>query len=265
MQTVFSSGIDLQEVDPAARASIAKNYGQLPLSFEVNMGQIDDSVRFLSRGNEYILYLTSTEMVLSLKHGFREEKQEGSKKDHKTSQYKPITSDVVWIRFIGSNPNPKITGIDELQGKSNYFIGNDPTKWQAYVSNFSKVKIEKVYPRIDLVYYGNQRQLEYDWIVAPGADPKIIRFEVESKGDLKIDSQGNLILDDKGEVRMNKPLIYQQRDGDITEIAGEYVVLSKREVGIQVSTYDTTLPLMIDPVLTYSTFLGGVVMTMELG
>ena len=174
-----------------------------------------------------------------------------------TDESKPVANDVIRLKLIGANPNPKITGLDELPGKSNYFIGNDPAKWRTDVSNYAKVKIEDVYPGIDLVYYGNQRQLEYDWIVNPGADPKAIRFAVEGKADLKVDAQGNLILDEKGELRLNKPFIYQQRAGSRTEIAGRYVLLGKREVGFQLDKYDASLPLVIDPVLSYSTYLGG--------
>jgi hypothetical protein len=219
---------------PVIQNRIAKSYGSLPLSFELNKGQVDKAVIFLSRGKDYTFFLTSTEAVLSL-HG----------------------SDPVRLKSVGANPNPKITGLDELPGRSNYFIGSDRSKWRTNVPHYARVKVEDVYPGIDLVYYGNQRQLEYDWIVAPGADAGMIRFSVESKAKVRIDSQGNLVLDKSGELLLRKPFIYQNRDGARTEIAGNYALLDNRRIGIAVGKYDTALPLMIDPILSYSTYFGG--------
>ena len=247
-----------KDVDPATRASIAKSYGNLPLSFEVNNGQVDSSVKYLSRGSGYTLFLTSTEAVLSLRQGF--EKGQTARRSSEADTSKPAANEAIRLKLLGANPNPMTTGLDVLPGTSNYFIGNDPAKWRTGVANYEKIKIESVYPGIDLVYYGNQRQLEYDWIVNPGADPKVIRFAVEGKADLKdlkIDAQGNLILDETGELRLNKPFIYQRRAGARTEIAGRYILLGKREAGFQLDTYDASLQLVIDPVLSYSTYLGG--------
>jgi hypothetical protein len=236
------------DVDPILLASIAKSYGNLPLCFEANKGQVDDAVKFLSKGNGYTLFLTSTEAVLSLKRGSL---------SPEVNESKPAANDVIRVKAVGANPNSKMRGLDELRGKSNYFIGNDPAKWRTDVPNYAKVMIEDVYPGIDLVYYGNQRQLEFDWIVNPGADPGAIKFAVEGKSGLQIDTQGNLILDEKAELLLNKPFIYQQRAGSRTEIAGRYILLGKRKAAFQLGEYDASLPLVIDPVLRYSTYLGG--------
>jgi hypothetical protein len=249
--------IEANSNDAATRASIAKSYGNLPLSFEVNNGQMDDAVKFISRGNGYTLFLTSTEAVLSLRRGSLKEKLQESRRNSKANKSRPAANDVVRLMAIGANPSPKITGLEELPGKSNYFIGKDAAKWRANVSNYEKVKIENAYPGIDLVYYGNQRQLEYDWIVNPGAHPKTIRFAIEGKANLKVNAQGDLILDEKSNLRLNKPFIYQKRAGSRTEIAGRYILLGKREIGFQMERYDASLPLVIDPVLSYSTYLGG--------
>ena len=132
----------------AANPRIVDSYGKLPLSFEANQGQTDSQVKFVSRGTGYSLFLTSTEAVLSLKA--------------------PSSSAVVLkMKLVGANPSPQLTGRDELPGKSNYFIGNDPSKWRTNVTTYAKVKYADVYPGVDLVYYGNQRQLEYDFLVAP--------------------------------------------------------------------------------------------------
>jgi hypothetical protein len=240
----------------ANAAPIAEKYGNLPLSFEANDGQADSSVKFISRGNGYVLFLSPTEAVLSLMRrapGSRD--LMGTRSDGLNTR--SAANDLVRVKVEKANPNAKITGLGELPGKSNYFRGNDPAKWRTGISNYSKIKMEDIYPGIDLIYYGNQRQLEYDWIVNPGADPKAIRFEVESRAGLEIDSQGNLILSENGEARLNKPFIYQQRDGSCTEIKGKYVLLGKREVGFHLEKYDRSLPLVIDPILRYSTYLGG--------
>lgn len=253
-----ASLLDIEEPDPSTKAAVAENYGKLPLSFEANSGHVDGAVKFLSRGNGYTLFLTSDELVLSLKHGSdRKDEADALRKNPQTDGSKQSKNEVIRLKNIGANPNPTITGLEELPGKSNYFIGNDPDSWHIDVSNYAKVRVEDAYPGINLVYYGNQRQLEYDWVVAPGADPNAIRFAIDSKADLKTDSQGNLILNDSGELRLNKPLIYQERDGDRIEIAGQYVVLDNREVGIKINKYDTSLPLVIDPVLSYSSYIGG--------
>jgi hypothetical protein len=236
------------EIKTATRASIAKGYGNLPLNFEINKGQADDSVKFLSKGKGYCLFLASAEAVLSLRR---------SSSNTAADESNQVANDVVRLKLMGANPNPKITGLDELPGKNNYFIGNNPAKWRTGVSTYGKVKVEDVYPGIDLIYYGNQRQLEYDWIVNSGADSKAIKFAVEGKDDISLDADGNLLLDGKGELRLNKPFIYQQCAGSRMEIAGRYILIGKREAGFQLDKYDHSLPLVIDPILNYSSYLGG--------
>ena len=251
------SQFETKDIDSVTRSSVEKSYGKLPLNFEVNNGQVDDAVKFLSRGSGYTLFLTSNEVVLSLRCGPANDGQQRPIDRARAAKPKPVTHEVIRLKSIGSNPNPEVTGLDELPAKSNYLIGNDPSKWSTDVSNYAKVKLEDVYPGIDLIYYGNQRQLEYDWIVAPGADPRTIKFKVESEAELKIDNRGNLILDEKGELRLNRPFIYQRREGSHREIAGRYILLGRQEVGFQLDKYDSSLALVIDPVLSYSTYIGG--------
>jgi hypothetical protein len=210
------------------------------------------------------------------------------------------------MRLIGANANATVTGADELPGRSNYFIGNDPKKWRTNVANYAKVKYQNVYPGVDLVYYGNQRQLEYDFVVAPGADPSTIALDVGAVPDdigtgrepptvaaglprhlshenggvkpplrgrahrdapLQIAADGDLVVKtDAGEVRFHKPLVYQpaiysgQRTTDNglrTPVEGYFVLQADNQVGFNVASYDHTRPLVIDPVLSYSTYLGG--------
>ncbi len=221
----------------AADARVSESYGRLPLQFEQNQGQTDNSVRFLARGPGYSLYLTGNEAVLALG--------------------KP-TPLALRMRLVGAATAPRVTGLDELPGKANYFVGNDPAKWRTNVQTYAKVRYEQVYPGIDLVYYGNQRQLEYDFVLAPGADPKKIVLGLKGAERLEIDAHGDLLLYAGGEsVRLHKPVVYQERDGARHDIAARYVLKRGNRVGFKVAVYDRARPLVIDPVLSYSTYLGG--------
>jgi hypothetical protein len=220
-----------------ARQKVVETYGKLPLSFEANAGQTDDRVRFLSRGPGYTLFLTSSEAVLV----------SGKDRPH-----------VARMNLVGANLAPEIRGVDELSAKSYYFIGNDPKKWYSKVANFARVRYKDVYPGIDLAYYGNQRQLECDFVVKAGADPKSIQLSFPGARQIRIDPEtGDLQLDcTGGEVRFHKPLAYQVADGK-SLVEARYVLKGGKEVGITLGSYDAAKSLIIDPVLSYSTYLGG--------
>ena len=276
--------------DAVTKTTIQATYGKLPLSFEANQGQADEQVNFLSRGSGYTLFLTSTEAVLAL-----QQKAVGSRQTavSLSSDPRPWTLDprltssdseprtpnsevILRMQLVGTNPNPQVAGLEELPGKVNYFRGSDPQKWRTDIPTYAKVKYQDVYPGVDLVYYGNQRQLEYDFVVAPGADPKTIRLAFDGlvgaihELPLRIADNGDLVLlTDSGEVRFLKPQIYQEIDGVKRPIEGRYVFLPPKtpnseltdselkEVGFEVAAYDNGKPLIIDPVLSYSTYLGG--------
>jgi hypothetical protein len=220
---------------PKQRA--AEAYDKLPLSFEANEGQTDSRVEFLSRGPGYTFFLTSSEAVLV----------SGKDKSH-----------VARMKLAGANRAPEARGLDELPGKSYYFIGNDPKKWQSKVPNYARVRYQDVYPGVDLVYYGNQRRLEYDFVVASGADPKSIQLSFPDARKIRIDREsGDLKLDCAGgEVRFHKPVAYQTGDGK-SWVEARYVLKRGKQVSISVGSYDASKPLIIDPVLIYSTYLGG--------
>jgi hypothetical protein len=151
-----------------------------------------------------------------------------------------------------------VTGREELPGKANYFIGNDPAKWRTDIPTYARVGYQDLYPGIDLVYYGNQRQLEYDFVVRPGADPARIVLGFEGADRLEVDTQGDLVLHTAaGAIRQRKPVIYQEAAGRRMEIAGGYALKDGRRVGFEVAAYDPDRPLVIDPVLVYSTYFGG--------
>ncbi|HEV7394948.1 MAG TPA: SBBP repeat-containing protein [Pyrinomonadaceae bacterium] len=219
-----------------------ETYGRIPLSFEVNEGQTDRQVQFLSRGAGYTIFLTPTKAVLSLQQ-------------QKRGSTKPV-SNVLRIALVGANQEATVAGIDQLPGKSNYFIGNDPKKWQINVPTFARVSYQNIYHGVDLVYYGNQRQLENDFVVAPGADPNVIDLAFDGSRKVSIDEAGNLSLQtDAGQVRLQKPVIYQLLNGRRQEVAGNYLLRDQQTVGFHVAAYDHSAPLVIDPVVVFSSSL----------
>ena len=244
--------------DLAASAQVRERYGNLPLSFEANHGQSDSKVKFLSRGSGYSLFLTSNEAVLVLSQSEADESRKASRVARTAVRARHRKSAVVRMTLVNANPQSQAAGHDELPGKSNYFIGNDPAKWRTNISTYAKVKYEGVYPGVDLVYYGNQGQLEYDFVVAPGADPGLVTLAFEGAREVHIDARGELVLGvEGGEVRQHKPVVYQEVAGVKQEVAGRYVMKGTRQVGFRVAAYDPSRPLIIDPVLVYSTYLGG--------
>src|SRR2546430_6629697 len=226
--------------DTATRARLNATYGRLPLYFEANQGQSDPQVRFLARGGGHTLFLTPTEAVLVL-----------TKQD-------PSLQAVLRMTFMGASPQAQIMGQREVAGKVNYFLGNDPAKWRTNVPTYAEVRYEGLYPGVDLVYYGNDRQLEYDLVVAPGADPSQIALNFKGADRLEVDAQGDLVLHTAvGAIHQRRPMVYQELKDGRREIAGGYVLKGAEAVGVQVGAYDTSRSLVIDPVLLYSTYLGG--------
>ena len=245
------------------------SYGMLPLSFEENRGQADSQVKFLSRSSGYNLFLTSTQAV------FRFRKADFGSGNEATQGGQNSASASLRMKLVGANPAARIAGTYQLSGKASYFIGADPAKWRTNIPTYAKVKYENVYAGVDLVFYGRERQLEYDFIVAPGADFRDIALGFEGADRVEVEDNGDLVLDTAaGEIRQKRPLIYQEVNGVRHTIAGRYALgesKGQKEEGIseEVSTrhtslitfeigdYDPTKPLIIDPVLVYSTYLGG--------
>jgi len=246
-----------QPIERATRSAIGKNLEKLSLSFEINRGQIGAPVKFLSRGKGYNIFLTAAETVLALTKSGSDSEQFPTRKTAPKSGRNRGDA-ILRMALLKANPAAPLIGIDQLKHKSSYFVGKDSTKWLTDVPNYGKVKREGIYPGIDMVYYGNQRELEYDFIVAPGADPGVIQFAFEGAKELRVDTAGDLILKlGDGLVRQHAPFIYQQVNESKKQVAGRYVIRNGSEVAVQVDNYDRGKPLVIDPVLTYSTFIGG--------
>ena len=234
-------------------------YGQLPMSFEQNVGQADSSVQFVARGEGYSLLLNPTG-VQAVLHAPPEllsggQTQNGKRKARLART--PGQTASMRMNLLGAvNNAARVAGINRMPGSVNYFLGNDRTKWHTGVPTYAKVQYSEVYPGVDLVYYGNQRQLEYDFVVKPGAHSEFIALgfagaNVSStqSGDLSIDIGG-------GKITLKKPTVYQVERGKRKAVEGNYV-LRGQAVGVNVGAYDRSEPLIIDPVLSYSTFLGG--------
>jgi len=246
---------------PAVKQKVAEEYGKLPLSFEANHGQTDPKVKFLSRGPGYKLFLLPNEAVLTLE---RERRAKPAKKlaafprFPEAPEREASPPEIIRMSLLGAAANAAVTGVEQMPGKSNYFIGNDPSQWRTNVPNYAKVRYQGVYRGIDLVYHGSGQQLEYDFIVAPGADPRQIRLGLKGAKRLELTPEGDLLLGTSGEpARLHKPVVYQELEGKRRAIDGQFVLAAKNTVKFSVGKYDRSQPLIIDPVLAYSTLLGG--------
>ncbi|MGH9690431.1 MAG: beta strand repeat-containing protein [Candidatus Acidiferrales bacterium] len=243
------------------RAEMAEAYGKLPLAFEKNIGQSNPQVQYLSHGQGYEIFLTPQEAVLSLRHA----KAIGVSPSNRIAYERAVReanraakTSVVRMQFAGANPAAEITGLNKLARKTDYFTGNNPKDWRTDVPSYSRVEYRGIYPGVDAVFYGNQSRLEYDFVVAPGANPRAIALNVEGARKLRVDAHGNLVMNlAEGTIELEKPVVYQTVRGERREVAGNYVVRGDDRVAFDVSRYNPSQPLIIDPVLDYSTYLGG--------
>jgi Beta-propeller repeat len=223
----------------AAPAQSLTALGNAPLYFEANRGQIAGSAPFFARGHDYQFLISPAEAQIML---------------HKTAA-EPVT---VRMQFVGANAQAQIRGDAALPGKINYLTGNDPAQWRTGVETFARVSIGELYPGINLVYYGNQQQLEYDFMIAPGANPDAIAIHFAGVDKISVGTRGELILSlVDGEIRQPDPVIYQTINGVRKGIEGGYRIVDTHTVAFTVGTYDRSQPLVIDPILSYSTYFGG--------
>lgn len=246
----IAATVSLDGQSAPSHAPVA-GYGRLPLTFESNRGQASPQASFISRGPGYRAYLTSNGMILSLRAG---------EVNASSATHKPSTVKRASIRFqlIGSAPNPQVVGENQQPGVVNYFIGNDPAQWHRNVPTYGQIRYKNVYPGIDLIYYGNHQQLEYDFAVGPKADPRQIKFAITGARNIHVAPDGTLVLGtNNGELHFQAPVIYQEHNGRRVPVKGNFSVSGTNRIGFQLAQYDSTQPLVIDPVLLYSTYLGG--------
>jgi uncharacterized repeat protein (TIGR01451 family) len=229
-----TSGNPEPNLDRATHGMPPKMLALQCLAFETNEGQADETVKFLARTGRHQLLLTSDAAILRSPQG------------------------TIRIEFAGANESAKVAGVDPLPGQRNYLLGNDRKNWHTGIPTHQRVLYTDLYPGIDLTFYGNQSEFEYDFIVKPGADPDAIRLQLDPQTRARISRGGDLVLR-RGdfEVIQRKPNIYQDVDGERREIKGHYGITTNRRLAFQIGSYDRNRPLIIDPTLVYSTYLGG--------
>ena len=222
------------------------SYGNPPLTFEPNRGQAAAGIEAISYGPGYTLLLQKGDAILR-RTGFPARVSSAD-----------ATGDIR-ISLLSSNHQSAAREEDQQITLSNYFLSNDPAQWQTNVPNYAKVSYRNIYPGIDLVYYGNPNQLEHDFVVTPGADPNRIQFSVSGASAVHLDkATGDLVLQTtSGKVRLLKPVSYQILQGQRVEVPSAYEVAGNGKVGFRLAAYDHSAPLILDPVLSYSTYLGG--------
>jgi hypothetical protein len=229
------AGLALGLVTLTASAQTAATFGDLPLYFEAGAQN-----QFLARGRDAAFSVSPAGAEFAL----RENSSAAARS--------------VQMQFLGANSRAQISGENELPGKINYLNGNDPAQWRSGVPTFSKVRVGEIYPGINLVYYGSQRQLEYDFTIAAGANPDSIAIHFDGADKISVNTQGGLVLKlGDREILQPKPVVYQTVDGARKEISGGYKILDAHDVAFAVGNYDRAQPLVIDPVLGYSTYFGG--------
>lgn len=235
---VVPSTLLAAQPQPAAAGPIAENLHRLPLAFERNAGQAGQAAEFTARGAGYGVALAHGNAHISLRRG--------------------EAAAAIDLRLSGARTGLLGAGRNALAGKVNYFIGNDPSRWRTDIPTFERVEYSSVYPGVDLAYYGRRGRLEYDFIVAPGADPSSIHIELTGARSLRIDPAGDLVLDVGGQpLTFRKPVTYQQVAGTRRVVHSSYKLAATNQVGFALGSYDPRYPLVIDPSLAYSTYLGG--------
>lgn len=237
----------------STRQQVEASYANLPLSFEPNRGQTDSRVKFLSHAGHHALWLTNDEAVLAV--GRRMRRVDGTEKAARDQER--ISPAILRMKFIGANSNPRIRGESRQRGTVNYLTGKS-NEWRSDIPTYARVRYSSLYPGIDLIFYGNNRELEYDLVVSPGADPEQIKLGISGAESMRIDGDGNLVLKTAaGDVVQQKPKIYQRKGTNLLAVAGNYVINSKEEISFRLGRYDRQAAVVIDPVLRYASYLTG--------
>jgi hypothetical protein len=234
----------------AVKSAAEPASGPLSLGFEANRGQAQADVKFVGRGPGFGLLLKPGEAVFAITDP---EPRLVSLPIERSSK-----SGRLAMKLEGANSTPFVSGLEPREARANYFIGNDPAKWVRDVDTYSRVLYSSVYSGVDLTFHGGDRQLEYDFIVAPGGDPGNIRMRFDGADDVRLSSGGQLILSTAaGELINNHPVAYQENAGSRTEVAARFKRLANGTIGFDVGDYDHARSLVIDPVIVYSTYVGG--------
>jgi hypothetical protein len=273
---VAAAGLGLRAYNRSAAASkpqgqVRASMDNLPLAFEANQGQTDPTVKYLARGSGYTVFLTENEAVFELKSSPAAHAQVASRHAIGTTSPEKDESDVraresgsddqaaaIRLNLIGANAQPQISASSPLPGHSNYFIGNDRSQWHTNVEHYGRVSYREVYPGVDMTFYGGHKQLEFDFVVAAGASASPIRLGVSGADHIATDDSGNLVLTaSAGSVELRKPVAYQEKDGTREPVDVLFVQHATHQVSFVLGNYDHSRALVIDPSVSYATYLGG--------
>ena len=256
-----SSHLQLSKtVTPAAHQRLQATFAALPLAFEQNQGQTDPQVKYMARGNGYTLFLTNHDAVFAIHPKSSGSRLAAGRRSHAhaSPQPEPKPDSVVRMQLVGGNSVAAMATTDELPGKTNYYLGNDPKKWRTNVPQYSRVAYKNIYPGIDLAYYGQQSKLEFDFIVAPESSPAPIDLAFSGAQHLATDASGDLVVSAAaGDVVLHKPVAYQLQNGIRQLVDATFALKANSQVSFNLGNYDHSRELVIDPSVTYSTYLGG--------
>jgi hypothetical protein len=260
-------------VAPVSQDRVKAKYAALPLAFEKNEGQADPQIQYVARGKGYKLGLKPNQAIMTLPGKKRESevrdmmmnKRRGAagvramlKKRGLTAHHAAPSTARVEMNLLGANPHARLVAEDSQQGKVNYFLGKDPSKWISNVPLYGRVNYKNVYPGVDLAFHGAGTQLEFDYLVNPGADASRIALSFQGADSLYTDHAGNLVLaTSAGPLQLNKPVAYQSKNGARELVDAKFVITSKNQVAFELGSYDRNRELVIDPTLFYSTYFGG--------
>ncbi|MGH9844190.1 MAG: SBBP repeat-containing protein, partial [Blastocatellia bacterium] len=240
--------VDLQK----RQQEMTRAYRRLPMNFEVNQGQADPGVKFISRGHGYQVFLTGSEAALVLQRAEAESA-------NPQSAIRNPQSRVLRFKPVGGREDAEVAGLDLLRTRSNYLIGDEPRNWHTGIPNYARVEYREVYPGVNLAFYGSQTKLEYDFVVASGANPAELAMSVEGADRIELDANGDLVLHAGDATVLHRaPISYQVSNGTRRAVASRYVLKGGNRIGFAVGAYDTSKPLVIDPIIDFSTFFGGI-------
>ncbi|HUK89898.1 MAG TPA: SBBP repeat-containing protein, partial [Blastocatellia bacterium] len=266
--TRAAGGRQLAVGSPAAVEKARAAYPRLPIQFEENRGQSDPQARFICRWGGQTVFLTADAAWIALAApaasagpvALRAKDQQAGRPICTARRAGDHDRYALRMKIEGASPGVRLRGEGETESRVNYLTGSDPSRWRTDIPTFSRVVYQEVYKGIDLVYYGNQdRQMEYDFLVRAGADPERIALRFEGQQGLQVDALGDLVIrTPAGEIMQRRPVVYQEAGrGDRHEIECAYRIGGDGRIGFDLGSYDTSLELIIDPGLVYSTYLSG--------
>jgi len=248
-------------ISSASSELTVSQLGKMPMAFTENQGQWDEKIKFRADAGGATMWFTGVGAYYQFTRSVSKDEPLGpvdpmyEQLDREPEQYETM---MIKASFVGANPDPQMVGDEIMEYKCNYFIGNESDKWRTDVPNYQAVIYEQVYDGIDLKYYGNGKQMEYDFIVSPGADYSQIKIEYEGTKSVSVNVDGELVVETEwGEVVEQKPIVYQIEDERRIPVDGIYSLQGNNSFGFKINNYNPSLPLIIDPVLSYSTYFGG--------